>query len=287
MTSAVTQSAPLFAVLTVRGAMVSDVGRVRRENEDSVLYRIPRPTEPDMKRGMLALVADGMGGHAAGNIASQIAAQTVAHLFYTRRTPVPESLTQALIVANHLIHQRGQSEPDKAGMGTTCTVIAISEGMLWLAHVGDSRAYMVRDGMIQQISEDHSLVAAMVRDGRMSAEEAKVSDNRNVILRALGTQPTVEPFLLSDGIRLRPADRLVLCSDGLYDLVEDEKIRDVVTSLSPLEACHDLVNAALAAGGHDNVSVGVFVIEAAETPPSQTERPTRDVKCMPETETSA
>ncbi|HJU18571.1 MAG TPA: Stp1/IreP family PP2C-type Ser/Thr phosphatase [Stellaceae bacterium] len=249
--------------------MLSHTGLVRDNNEDAVAYVLPDATGPAAGRGALAIVADGMGGHAAGEVASRIAAETVRRLYYELGGPPPDVLRTALAAANKAIYQRSATDPACAGMGTTCTVLALRGGNAYLAHIGDSRAYLLRDGALRQISEDHSLVAQLVRDGALSAEEAARSPQRHVILRALGTEPTAEPAVWAQGLPLRPGDAFVLCSDGLTDLVDDRTLAGIVGRLPPCEACEALIAAALAAGGTDNVSVGVFLIGPARQQPGE------------------
>lgn len=143
-------------------------------------------------------------------------------------------------------------------MGTTCTALAVRDGKAWLAHVGDSRAYLLRAAKLKQLSEDQTLVRKLVKDGAMTEEEAKRSDNSNVLLQAMGTLPQIKPELWDEGLILAPDDVLVLCSDGLHGLVPDDRIADIAGRLPPLEACQELIAQALRAGGHDNVSIGVF-----------------------------
>lgn len=245
--------------LEVTGSMQSDPGCLREVNEDSVAYMIAADSDPMPERQLLALVADGMGGHAAGEVASRIAADTVLRLYYETEGSPDEVLRACLAAANAAILERSRTDPDCQGMGTTCTVLALRGDEFYLAHIGDSRAYLLRDAVLSQISEDHSLVAEMVRDGTMTPEEAAVSPRRNVISRALGVEETIDPFILHDGFAL--GDRFVVCSDGLTDVVETETIRRTVASLPPAEACRALVDAALAGGGPDNVSVGVFSVD--------------------------
>ena len=277
------EESPEATRLNVAGAMLSHQGLVRTLNEDVVIYRVPRPDDPVAHLGAMAVLADGMGGHAAGEVASQIAAQTIHLLYYQQDQPVPAALMQAFAAANTVIYERGVADAECAGMGTTCTVIVIRDNRLWLAHVGDSRAYIVRDGVIHQISEDHTLVAQLVRDGTLTPEQASISPDRNVLLRALGTQPVIEPCIWDDGMLLIAGDVLILCSDGLHDLVDDAAITDAVTRFAPFDACQTLIEAALAAGGHDNVSVGVFAITAATTAATTSDRPTRaiDLTALP------
>jgi len=271
-----------MAETCIAGAMLSHPGLVREHNEDSVVYRVPRPDDPSSRLGAFALVADGMGGHAAGEVASSIAARITHFIYYQQDRPAPVALAEAFFAANKVIHQRSLADPECAGMGTTCTVVVVRDDCAWLGHVGDSRAYLVRNGEIHQMSEDHSLVASLVRDGAMTPEEAATSPERNVILRALGTQATVEPQIWDEGLPLRLGDVLVLCSDGLSDLIDDATIAATVSQYPPSEACQALVDAALAAGGHDNVSVGIFAITAEPPQASAEDRPTRttDVRAL-------
>ncbi|HZU89891.1 MAG TPA: protein phosphatase 2C domain-containing protein [Stellaceae bacterium] len=257
--------------LSVSGTMLTHPGLIRQNNEDVVVYVLPDEGKIAAARGALALVADGMGGHAAGEVASAIAADTVRRLYYALDGTPGAVLEAAFAAANEAIYRRSRTDPACAGMGTTCTALAWRGGAAFLAHIGDSRAYLWRAGCLRQISEDHSLVAQLVRDGALTKAQAAKSPQRHVILRALGTEPTAEPAVWPQGLPLRPGDVFVLCSDGLTDLVDDGTIGDIVGRLSPAEACAALIAAALAAGGADNVSVGVFAIEAARPQASDAE----------------
>lgn len=243
--------------------MLSHKGCVREGNEDYVLYSAAQPGAPDAAFGALAIVADGMGGHAAGEVASEIAALTIHGEFYREERRVPEALAEGFRIANKVIHDQSQNDPQCAGMGTTCTAVAVRDGRIWLGHVGDSRAYLIRRGKIYRISEDHSLAAEMVRQGNLTESEAKTFPNRNVILRALGIAAAVEPTIWREGLPARAGDVLVICSDGLFDVVAEEAIRDIAVAKSPFEACETLIQSALAAQAPDNVSVGVLAIEEA------------------------
>ncbi|MEJ0015155.1 MAG: Stp1/IreP family PP2C-type Ser/Thr phosphatase [Acetobacteraceae bacterium] len=263
--------------LQIVGAMLSHQGCVRTNNEDSVCYVMPRKGDAAADRGVLAIVADGMGGEAAGEVASQIAIDTLQTLYYEMDGSVPDALAASLAAANDAVYRHSRSDKACAGMGTTCTAIVVRDGELFLGHVGDSRAYMMRGGALHQISVDHSLVAALVRDGTLTAEQAAASPDRNVILQALGTRETVDPFLFKEGLPLQPGDVIVLCSDGLSDLVADPRIAEIVAGIPPLDACQTLIDAALAAGGHDNVSVGVFAVTDQLPDAAAAERPTREI----------
>jgi serine/threonine protein phosphatase PrpC len=244
--------------LCLVGAMLSDVGLVRSLNEDSVAFVVPPDSQDAKDRNGLVLVADGMGGHAAGEVASRLAVEIVRRCLFELQGDVAETLAVAFSAANKAIFDYGQAHPECAGMGTTCTALVVQSGRMWLGHVGDSRAYLLRGSKLKQLSEDQTLVAKMVRDGVMTPEEAKISEHSNIILQALGTAPDVCPDIWSDGIALLPGDTMIVCSDGLHGLVEDEVIADIAGRLAPQEACQELLQRALQAGGHDNVSVGVF-----------------------------
>lgn len=263
------------ARLRVRVAMLSHPGRARSSNEDSVLYSAPEEGSKQAALGVLALVADGMGGHAHGEVASQMAAQSVHYLFYRGDQAVPAALAEGFAAANFAIHERSRSEPACAGMGTTCTAVVIRDDRIWLGHVGDSRAYLIRDGEIRPISEDHSLVAELVRQGKLSEAEAQDFPDRHVLMRALGIAPQVEPTIWQEGLPAQDGDVVVLCSDGLTDVVDKETICRTAARMPPYEACEALIQQALDAGGPDNVSVGVLVVGAtAQSEPDRVGRAT-------------
>jgi serine/threonine protein phosphatase PrpC len=248
--------------LRLEGAMRTHVGAVRPHNEDDLVYVAPQDGDPAAARGSLMLVADGMGGHAAGEVASALAAKTVRRVFYEQAGSLPEVLGAAFLAANRAILAWAKANPECKGMGTTCTAMAVREGQAWLAHVGDSRAYLLRDGVMTQLSDDQTLVAQMVREGKLTAKEAQSSPISNVILQALGSNADVVPVVWADPLQLAAGDILVLCTDGLSGIVADETIAEHVKRLPPGEACDALIEVALAAGAPDNVSVGVFRLVA-------------------------
>lgn len=267
--------------------MLSHPGKVRSNNEDTVAFALPNGPGGEFHGDALLLVADGMGGHAAGEVASRIAADVLyRHFFAAAGRPVHDILAECFHQANAEIFEAGRQNPEYAGMGTTCTAIAVRNNFAWLAHVGDSRAYLLRNDELQQISEDHTLVAELVRRGSLTREEAAASPERNVILKAMGTAATVAPAIWTDGMALQPDDRLLLCSDGLSDLVTETVMQQLLASHTPLDACQALIDAALEAGGHDNVSVGVFhltdQIDADDMADTVIERPTRRTEDAPD-----
>ena len=260
----------------------TDKGCVREMNEDS--GRFVRPSDPALLRdkGTLLVVADGMGGHSAGEVASQMAVEIVSRAYYEAEYEAPAALRHAVEEANRRIHAAALADSGKHGMGTTCTALAIVGPTGVAAHVGDSRLYMLRGGEIYQLSEDHSAVMEMVKHGLISKEEARTHEDKNVILRALGTTPDVEVSVLKP-FQVREGDFFLLCSDGLHDLVEDEEIGRVVAS-APDEhaACERLIALAKERGGHDNVTVGLLGVVPGGAPAAGAESAptTREVEAV-------
>lgn len=263
--------------LRVIVGMVSDIGCRRPNNEDFALYEIPAPDSIHSRKGVLAIVADGMGGHAGGEVASRLAAEVVRRTYYEAPVPPAEALRLGFVEANRVIREAVRRYPALVGMGTTCTALAICDGEVFSAHVGDSRLYLVRDGGIYQMTEDDSEVMERARRGILSREEAARHPDKNVILKALGTHAKVEPAVWEKPIRGRDGDRFLLSSDGLHDLVTDAEIFNTVTGHTPDDACAALVALAKSRGGHDNVTVGVLflALEAAVT--KKAVRETREV----------
>lgn len=262
----------------VIGAMRTDRGLVREINEDSVAWITPQDGDVAVSHGSLALVADGMGGHAAGEIASALAAETIRRVYYDLKGPVPKVLEMAFATANRVILDYVADHPDCRGMGTTCTVLAFRDGKAWLAHVGDSRAYLLRDGTLTQLSDDQTLVAKLISKGELTEAEAANSPVQNVILQALGTAAKFQPIIGSRGLPLQPGDVFILCSDGISSMVPGATIADIAGRLPPQEACDALIEAALAAGGPDNASLGVFSVRAEAESKTATEPTTRLIK---------
>jgi protein phosphatase len=244
--------------LAVAAACLTDPGPTRPSNEDSVAVRTPLDVSSLIRKGVLALVADGMGGHQAGEVASRIAARRVPEVYYDETAEPHDALLKAFEAANHDIYQMARREEKLRGMGTTCTAIAVVNGMAYLAHVGDSRAYLLRGGQIYCLTEDHSAIMELVRQGVMSRTEAHGHEDRNVILRAVGTREHLEVESWPEPLALWPEDRLVLCSDGLYETVEDNEIREIAAAETPTEACRKMIATAVERQASDNVTVAVL-----------------------------
>jgi protein phosphatase len=233
----------------------TDVGRVRERNEDGFLT-----VEP------LFAVADGMGGHRGGAVASQVALEVLSQMEGDSMAGdgAADGLAEMVTQANDAVLERASGEPRLSGMGTTLTAVVVQPERIHLAHVGDSRAYMLRDGTLRQLTEDHSLVQRMVNEGKLTPEEAEVHPHRSVLTRALGVEPDLQ--VDQETIEVRPGDRILLCSDGLTTMVPEEEIQRIVEeSDNPQRAAEALVASANGAGGLDNITaVLLFVVDGEE-----------------------
>lgn len=252
---------------------LTDVGRSREHNEDTFLVadlESGATVEFDQghqeigadAHGLLFLVADGMGGAASGELASSMAGELVLEGLRKRWTPnaklsaesFAESLRDVTVAANARIHQHARDYPEHRGMGTTATIAGLLGDRLYLVQVGDSRAYLVRDGKAQQLTKDQSLMQRLVEAGELTPEEAEVSDRRNIILQALGPEAHVTVDLTHQ--QLRKGDTLILCSDGLSGMVKAEEIASLTATEPDVRMmCRKLVDRANARGGPDNITV--------------------------------
>jgi protein phosphatase len=253
--------------LVFQAAGKTDIGVVRTNNEDNFGF--------DLRRGIF-VVCDGMGGAAAGEVASKIAVDTV--LGYFRKAPGgPESpvlgrkfegvsehaagLANAIQLANQAIQEAGAQDPNRSGMGSTIVAVCLNGNLFSIANVGDSRIYLIRGGRIQQLTSDHSLVMEQVRRGLMTVEEAEKSEMQNVIVRALGSEDSVEPDL--EDHEFAPGDVLLLCSDGMSRYVKEEKMIEAASNADSLNAaCDELIEAAKSGGSDDNITC--LLLRAAE-----------------------
>jgi len=259
-------------------SMLSDVGCIRELNEDSSTYVQPDDPEVRASKGTLIVVADGMGGHSAGEVASGLAVEVVTRVYYEGKGDPQSALKKAFREANRVIHKAAAEDESKAGMGTTCTALVLQNGTAISAHVGDSRLYLIREGGIYLMTEDHSAVMEMVKAGLITLEQARHHPEKNVILRAMGSHPEVEVTTWQEPFPVRTGDRFLLCSDGLYDLVENDEIKQAVETAEPRAACERLIALAKERGGHDNISVGIVSLLPQGAPQAKTVPETREVE---------
>ena len=249
--------------LVVQAVLKTDVGKVRSENQDFGTLTTPQEEAKSQPGGRLLVVADGMGGHRGGGTASRLVVDTVKTQYLGSATHDPAAALQdAVATANSRVFTEAQTNPDLRGMGTTTSALVIRGNAAWFAHVGDSRIYWVRGDSIKQMTEDHSLVATMVREGLLTTQEAETHPRRNVLQRSVGVGEDVEidvrgPFEVQEN------DTFILCSDGLHGLVKDEEMLHV--SKFPLQqAANEFVKLTLERGAPDNVTVIVARVVRAD-----------------------
>ena len=256
-------------------AVRTDVGCTREENEDSVLYVRPHQMSLQTSRGELAIVADGMGGANSGEIASELACQTISEQYFAVPGSPGRALALAYGVANRRIFGLAAEQPECHGMGTTAASLALVGNKAWFANIGDSRIYLLRDSCLNQLSQDDSLVEQMVRDGLITAEQSRYHQDRNILIRALGTKPELklgcEPMFLE----CRLGDRFLLCSDGLYDVLSEKEILTAAAMSNVRCAANTLIDIAKMRGGPDNVSLALIAV--CQQPISSEALETREV----------
>jgi serine/threonine protein phosphatase PrpC len=241
-------------VRIVESAGKTDSGRKRRRNEDAFVREPP-----------LFAVADGMGGAQAGEVAARLAVAAFREFHDADELEPAERVAAIIQEANRRIYERGRSDAQTSGMGTTITAALLAGDAVAFGHVGDSRAYRLRQSRLEQLTDDHSLVADLVRSGRLSAEEADTHPQRSVITRVLGTDPQVDVDTFS--VEAAPGDVFLLCSDGLTTMVADDDITEAIERADTLEqATKTLVKAANRAGGEDNITVVLFSLAGEEEP---------------------
>ncbi len=242
-------------------ACKSDIGLVRKENQDACGSFPEMASGNSEAQGGLFVIADGMGGYQGGREASSLAVEVVHDAYFAAREgSTASALLAAVQKANEAIYRRSVENPALARMGSTCTALAIRNGEACIAHIGDSRAYRVTRPEIRQLTEDHSQVAEMQRAGVLSRESARAHPERSVITRALGVTPEADIDVIED-IDLGGNQTFLLCTDGLYNNLEDAEIQDIIVSMPPEGACRSLVELANARGGQDNATAQVIRVQ--------------------------
>ena len=242
----------------------SDVGRVRSDNQDFLGKFPENGGDAPSPRGQLFVVADGMGGHKAGREASSLAVNTIGHEYYSAPTEsIPESLQHAFQAANDKIHSQSAISAKYSGMGTTCTALVLKDDHAYIGHIGDSRVYRISKENIVQLTNDHSNVAEMQRRGMITKEEAKYHPERSLLYRALGSRAVAEIDIIDD-IDLGADEYFLMCTDGLFNHVEDEEMKTVVLGNDPQKASEVLVELSNDRGGTDNITVQVVHVKSSD-----------------------
>jgi len=271
----------------IEHSRLTHVGVRRSHNQDSSAVLLAADLDQWRQHGHVFMVADGMGGHAVGELASELASNIIPHTYHKYSGEGPEpALRKAYLEANASIHARGQQNKEFAGMGTTSSTLLLRPEGAWIGHVGDSRVYRIRGKQIQQLSFDHSWIWEMARRQGVAPEDLVTEHRNNVIVRSLGPDPDVEVDI--EGPHpVKPGDIYLICSDGLSGPVSDEEMGAIATTLPPEEACHFLVNLANLRGGPDNITVvvvrignGSAVARDSESQPAQKSKVRRFSKTM-------
>lgn len=262
----------------IAAVVLSDLGNIRTNNEDKGLFYKVADENIIREKGYMLIVADGMGGHNAGEVASQMAADIVSREYFNMNVgSVEKNLEKALTLANKNIYEKSTSNEACKGMGTTCTVLLVKGSDVYYAHVGDSRAYIQKGNSIEQITQDHTYVQELVNNGEITAAEAATHPKRNILTNAMGTKPELRVDTGKSKYSFESNERLLLCSDGLYDYLNDVELKDILFKNSIKTAADMMVQQAKARGGHDNITV-VIVEKKAATLAIETDlKLTRDV----------
>jgi protein phosphatase len=240
-------------------ASLSDVGCQRSNNEDATSYWEPKTDDEFKRKGRLAVVADGMGGYEGGQEASRLAVETIEDIYGQEAANDPrEALLKGFRVAHDRIREYAEVHPEFHGMGTTCTALALNDLQLYFAHVGDSRLYLVRGENILRLTRDHSYVGRLVESGVLRSEEAERHPQRHILTAALGAGTDVAADSPTSPLALETGDVLILCTDGLWSLVQEPEILSVVNSRDASLACAELVKLARQRSGPDNITVQIL-----------------------------
>jgi len=243
----------------VEVASQSDVGCRRENNEDYAYYWEPDSDGDFREKGRVALIADGMGGYEGGQEASRLAVETILSVYEQETSQdLRAALLKGFQTAHDRIRQYADDHPELQGMGTTCTALVLREREMYFAHVGDSRLYLARGNSIARLTHDHSYVGRLVESGILRAEEAESHPQRHILTAALGAGVEVSADAPSDPLALEEGDVLVLCTDGLWSLVGERELLEIVRTQAPPVACSDLIKLARDRGGPDNITLQVL-----------------------------
>ncbi|MFI5187367.1 MAG: Stp1/IreP family PP2C-type Ser/Thr phosphatase [Chitinophagales bacterium] len=263
-----------FDAGTLKSVIVSDLGNIRTNNEDIGLFFRIGDEVISREKGCLMMVADGMGGHNAGEVASRMAADIISHEYFKLNGSIEKSLAKAFELANKNIFEMSMSNKSVKGMGTTCTTLIIADKIIYYAQVGDSRAYLLKDNKISRITEDQTYVQELVKNGEITMAEAAVHPKRNILTNAMGTKDSLRVDTGKFALPFEEKDRLMICSDGLYEYLNDNEIARILGGNSLHHAANEMVEEAKKRGGHDNITV--VLAEKISVTNGTTEKQTKD-----------
>lgn len=260
----------------IKAVVLSDLGNIRTNNEDVGMFFRIADEEITREKGYLLIVADGMGGHKAGEVASKMATEVISKEYFKQsgNTIIEKNLYKAFTSANKKIYELASAQKAFHGMGTTCTAFVITGDTVYYAHVGDSRGYFLKNNSITRITEDHTYVQELVNKGEITNKEADTHPKRNILTNAMGTKPDLRIDTGKCTAPFEINDRLMLCSDGLYDYLNENEIAEILNSKPLQEAAEFMINEAKKRGGHDNLTV--VLAEKTEPPKESTAKETRD-----------
>jgi len=250
-------SGPTAGVVELDISLQTDLGVVRTNNEDRGLYKCPSDPETAAAKGTLIIVADGMGGASAGEVASEMAVRMIPELYYNSKKAPALAIKEALEGTSAEIYRAAQADPALRGMGTTCVALAILQPEVFMAYVGDSRLYLLRDGDFYQLTEDHSVVFEMVRNGIITSQQARSHEDRNILSLSMGGREEITASYWERPMVARAGDRFLACTDGLHDLVSDSEMQAIIADTEADAAVRALIDAAKRHGGHDNITAAL------------------------------
>ena len=267
----------------LRVIVLSDLGNIRTNNEDMGMFFKVADDSIIREKGYLLIVADGMGGHQAGEVASKMAADIISREYFKQsgNNSIEKNLAKVFAFANKTIFEKASSQKTYNGMGTTCTALVVIDQTVYFAHVGDSRAYVQKGNSIMQITEDHTYVQELVNSGDITVEEAAVHPKRNILTNAMGTKPDLRIDTGKCSFNFENNDRLLICSDGLYDYLNDKELQEILQNNLLKNAAEYMVQEAKARGGHDNITV--VIAERTEASKEQPAKETKDFN-LPQTQ---
>jgi len=276
-------SSDSFESADLKAVVLSDLGNVRTNNEDMGMFFKVADENIIREKGYLLLVADGMGGHQAGEVASRMAADIISREYFKQAVngSIEKSLAKIFSLANKRIFELASAKQQYAGMGTTCTALVVIGQTVYYAHVGDSRAYFQKGNTLTQVTQDHTFVQELVNNGDITAEEAAVHPKRNILTNAMGTKPELRIDTGKWSMSFEEGDRLLLCSDGLYDYLKDEELNEILSNNLLANSAAHMIEQAKARGGHDNITV--VLAEKAGAIQNQVAKETKDID-LPKTQ---